>query len=80
MFRLLLALVQAPQSEATVTAAAAAVPDELVAQLKEGGKMLIPVGTPSLQELKLIKKGEGGRISTSVINFVRFVPLKGKYE
>ena len=70
----------APYDRIMVTAAAAAVPDELVAQLKEGGKMLIPVGTPSLQELKLIKKGEGGRISTSVINFVRFVPLKGKYE
>lgn len=70
----------APYDRIMVTAAAAAVPDELVAQLKEGGKMLIPVGTPSLQELKLIEKGEGGRISTSVINFVRFVPLKGKYE
>lgn len=70
----------APYDRIMVTAAAAAVPDELVAQLKEGGKMLIPVGTPSLQELKLIKKSEGGRISTSVINFVRFVPLKGKYE
>ncbi|MGO1058736.1 protein-L-isoaspartate(D-aspartate) O-methyltransferase [Planococcus sp. FY231025] len=70
----------APYDRIMVTAAAAAVPDELVAQLKEGGKMLIPVGTPSLQELKLIEKGEGGSISTSVINFVRFVPLKGKYE
>lgn len=70
----------APYDRIMVTAAAAAVPDELVAQLKEGGKMLIPVGTPSLQELKLIKKSEGGRINTSVINFVRFVPLKGKYE
>lgn len=70
----------APYDRIMVTAAAAAVPDELVAQLKEGGKMLIPVGTPSLQELKLIEKGEDGRISTSVINFVRFVPLKGKYE
>jgi protein-L-isoaspartate(D-aspartate) O-methyltransferase len=70
----------APYDRIMVTAAAAAVPDELIDQLKAGGKMLIPVGTPALQELQLIEKDTAGKIRTSVINFVRFVPLKGKYE
>lgn len=70
----------APYDRIMVTAAAAAVPEELIGQLKNGGKMLIPVGTPSMQELQLIEKSISGKISISVINYVRFVPLKGKYE
>lgn len=71
---------QAPFDRIMVTAAAAAVPEELVDQLKNGGKMLIPVGSPAMQELQLIQKDDRGKISSSTINYVRFVPLKGKYE
>ena len=42
--------------------------------------MIIPVGTPLLQELLLLEKDESGEIDTKVLNEVRFVPLKGKYE
>ena len=63
-----------------VTAAAAQVPRELMDQLAIGGKMIIPVGTPLLQELLLLEKDEDGDIHTAVLDEVRFVPLKGKYE
>lgn len=70
----------APYDRIMVTAAAAEVPDELIAQLNNGGKLLIPVGTPSMQELQLITKDARGNIRSSTLNYVRFVPLKGKYE
>ncbi|MCZ2259913.1 protein-L-isoaspartate(D-aspartate) O-methyltransferase [Sporosarcina sp. G11-34] len=70
----------APYDRIMVTAAAAQIPPELIDQLAIGGKMIIPVGTPFLQELLLIEKNEDGGIHTEVLNEVRFVPLKGKYE
>jgi protein-L-isoaspartate(D-aspartate) O-methyltransferase len=70
----------APYNRIMVTAAAAQVPGELMDQLAIGGKMIIPVGTPLLQELLLLEKDEDGEIHTTVLNEVRFVPLKGKYE
>ena len=70
----------APYDRIIVTAAASAVPDELVKQLKNNGKMLVPVGTPDMQELTLIEKDEDGKTASTVLNYVRFVPLKGKYE
>ena len=70
----------APYDRIMVTAAAAQVPDELMDQLAVGGKMIIPVGTPLLQELLLLEKDENGEIHSAVLNEVRFVPLRGKYE
>ena len=70
----------APYDRIMVTAAAAQIPQELTYQLATGGKMIIPVGTPFLQELLLIEKDERGEIHTEVLDQVRFVPLKGKYE
>ncbi|WP_252504379.1 protein-L-isoaspartate(D-aspartate) O-methyltransferase [Sporosarcina sp. Marseille-Q4943] len=70
----------APYDRIMVTAAAAQVPRELMDQLAIGGKMIIPVGTPLLQELLLLEKDEDGDIQTTVLEEVRFVPLKGKYE
>ena len=70
----------APYHRIMVTAAAAQVPHELMDQLAIGGKMVIPVGTPLLQELLLLEKDEDGEIHTTVLTEVRFVPLKGKYE
>ena len=70
----------APYDRIMVTAAAAQVPRELLDQLALGGKMIIPVGTPLYQELLLLEKEENGEIHTTVLEEVRFVPLKGKYE
>ena len=59
-----------------VTAAAPRVPDALIAQLKPGGKMVIPVGEAGeTQELLVITKGMDGKSSQKRILPVRFVPL-----
>ncbi|MBB4823367.1 protein-L-isoaspartate(D-aspartate) O-methyltransferase [Sporosarcina luteola] len=70
----------APYDRIIVTAAAAELPFELTEQLIEGGKMIIPVGPTSLQELVLFEKKAGGTLTKEVLGEVRFVPLKGKYE
>ena len=69
-----------PYDRIMVTAAAAQIPSELIDQLANHGKMIIPVGTPFLQDLLRIEKDEEGHVTTEVLNKVRFVPLKGKYE
>ncbi len=59
-----------------VTAAAGHIPPPLVAQLKPGGKMIIPVGSPYVtQQLVLIDKLADGRVTTRQVLAVRFVPL-----
>lgn len=70
----------APYDRIMVTAAAAKVPEELLEQLEFGGKMVIPVGSSFSQELRLIEKDDQGKIYTTLLNEVLFVPLKGKYE
>jgi protein-L-isoaspartate(D-aspartate) O-methyltransferase len=54
------------------------VPEPLVAQLKPGGRMVIPVDAgASGQDLVLIRKGADGAVSRRVVLPVRFVPLTG---
>ncbi len=66
---------QAPFDAILVTAAADEVPQPLVAQLKEGGIMVIPVGsTWGVQSLTLVRKEANGVTTESVLP-VRFVPL-----
>ena len=65
----------APFDAIIVTAAAEHIPPPLISQLKDGGKMIIPVGSPFLvQTLMLIEK-KNGRITTSSLMPVRFVPF-----
>jgi protein-L-isoaspartate(D-aspartate) O-methyltransferase len=67
---------KAPFDAIVVTAAAPQVPDALIAQLKPGGKMVIPVGAPgATQELLLLVKTAAGRVEQKRILPVRFVPL-----
>ena len=59
-----------------VTAAIEHVPPPLVAQLKPGGRMVIPVGGPfSLQVLTVVEKAADGSVSTRQLMPVRFVPF-----
>jgi len=69
----------APYDRIMVTAAARVLPVELVNQLADGGRMVIPVGPQNLQELKLITKTRDGDIHIKTVEMVRFVELKGKY-
>ena len=66
----------APFDAIVVTAAAQSVPPPLVAQLKPGGRMVIPVGGSFFtQVLMLVEKDAKGRVRTRQILPVRFVPL-----
>jgi protein-L-isoaspartate(D-aspartate) O-methyltransferase len=64
----------APFDAIIVTAAPDHVPPPLVEQLKEGGRMVIPVGESGAQKLYLLEKRDGQVRQTAVIP-VRFVPL-----
>jgi protein-L-isoaspartate(D-aspartate) O-methyltransferase len=70
----------APFDAIIVTAAAPAVPQALVEQLKPGGRLIIPVGAQwDAQQLLMIDKDAAGATSTRRILGVRFVPLvRGK--
>jgi protein-L-isoaspartate(D-aspartate) O-methyltransferase len=66
----------APFDGIVVTAAAPRIPSALVAQLKPGGKMAIPVGEEGdIQYLMLVTKRADGGVDTRRVLPVRFVPL-----
>ena len=72
---------QAPFDIILVTAAPEAVPPALIAQLKPGGRMVVPVGGPGdVQDLQVIEKDASGRVSTRSVIPVRFVPMIKKRE
>jgi protein-L-isoaspartate(D-aspartate) O-methyltransferase len=65
---------EAPFDAIVVTAGATHVPQPLVEQLREGGRLVIPVGRGGLQELLLGTKQRGSLVTRSIAP-VRFVPL-----
>jgi protein-L-isoaspartate(D-aspartate) O-methyltransferase len=68
----------APYDAIVVTAGAPQIPPPLIEQLREGGRMAIPVGgAMATQELVLGEK-KGGRLPTRSVAPVLFVPLTGK--
>ncbi|MCK4456550.1 MAG: protein-L-isoaspartate O-methyltransferase [Thermoplasmata archaeon] len=68
----------APYERVFVTCAAPAIPEPLVDQLEEGGKLLIPVGGTYLQDLVLGTK-KRGRIKKKSHGGCVFVPLVGRH-
>jgi protein-L-isoaspartate(D-aspartate) O-methyltransferase len=64
----------APFDAILVSAATPEMPPALFAQLREGGRLVVPVGPPSSQELQLIGK-IGGEPEVRVLEGCRFVPL-----
>jgi protein-L-isoaspartate(D-aspartate) O-methyltransferase len=67
---------QAPFDAIVVTAAAPRVPEALVAQLRPGGRMVVPVGTShEAQQLLLLVKRPDGSVERRNVLPVRFVPL-----
>lgn len=68
----------APYQGVLVTAATPRVPEPLVSQMAEGGRLVAPVGGRDIQELvRLVKKD--GRVETSRFGGVVFVPLLGRH-
>ena len=68
----------APYDAILVAAGSPSIPQALVDQLADGGRMLIPVGGRDTQELTLVTKTAEG-IDTRVISSVVFVPLLGRF-
>ncbi|MGB6675150.1 MAG: protein-L-isoaspartate(D-aspartate) O-methyltransferase [Terriglobales bacterium] len=67
---------RAPFDVIVVSAAAPQIPPPLFEQLREGGRMIVPVGPPQAQELQLVRK-HGGQPVVSSMEGCRFVPLIG---
>jgi|WetSurMetagenome_2_1015567.scaffolds.fasta_scaffold146514_2 protein-L-isoaspartate(D-aspartate) O-methyltransferase len=71
---------KSPFDAIIVTCAPESIPEPLKSQLKEGGRMVIPVGERNVQQLYLLTK-KAGKITQKKIIDVRFVPMvdeKGK--
>ena len=64
----------APFDAIIVTAAPDHIPPALIAQLRPGGRMVIPVGCGD-QELMVLAKRADGTTTTTAVAPVRFVPL-----
>jgi len=66
----------APYDRIMVTAASDLIPAPLLAQLKPGGRMVIPTGIPDKQTLTLVEKSATGSLSAREILPVRFSELE----
>jgi protein-L-isoaspartate(D-aspartate) O-methyltransferase len=68
----------APFEAVIVTAGAPRIPEVLVEQLADGGRLVIPVGTSSMQMLTLVEKS-GDQVAVHEQGSCVFVPLLGKH-
>jgi len=69
-----------PYDKIIATTAPQLVPPPLLAQLKPGGRMVIPAGLAESQKLLLVQKDTGGRTRMREILPVRFSQLEGEPE
>ena len=67
----------APFDAITVTCAPDHVPKPLIDQLKEGGRMIIPVGSFEIRSFIFSKK-KNGQLQRRAVLPVRFVPMAGE--
>ena len=66
----------APFDKILVAAAAPRIPESLIAQLMDGGRLVVPVGTRTEQQVHIARK-EGKEVVVSTHDLCRFVPLVG---
>ena len=69
---------RAPYAGIVVAAAAPEVPEPLVAQLAEGGRLVVPVGSAGHQELTVVRRA-GDRLEQEFLEPCVFVPLVGRF-
>ena len=67
-----------PYDAILIAAAAPSVPEPLMQQLAEGGRLIAPVGEEDKQELQLVTRREG-KLLVKQGGACRFVPLMGKH-
>lgn len=70
----------APFDKIIVTCGATFIPEALLSQLKNGGRMVIPVGEGDVQEMTLIEKTTDGQLVKTELGPFRFVPMLGERE
>lgn len=71
---------EAPFDIILVTAAAPRIPEALIGQLADGGRLVVPIGRPDdVQVLTLVRRQEG-RITRTEVLSVRFVPMTGRIQ
>jgi protein-L-isoaspartate(D-aspartate) O-methyltransferase len=70
----------APFDRIMVTAAAPRVPEPLIQQLKEGGRLVLPVGEPDGEQYLRVLVKQDGRIDDQALIPVRFVPMTGEVQ
>ncbi len=68
----------APYGAILVSAASPSIPEPLIHQLADGGRMVVPVGGNDSQDLKLLTL-KGGQCTETALGTVEFVPLIGRY-
>src|SRR5690606_40320583 len=66
----------APYDAILVTAAAPEPPPELVEQLRPGGRMVVPLGGPEVQQLSLVEKKADGSAAARSVMAVKFTQLE----
>jgi protein-L-isoaspartate(D-aspartate) O-methyltransferase len=72
---------QAPFDAIIITAAVNHIPPPLIMQLKEGGRMILPLGsTVFFQTLTLVTKKKGGELDVRQLDPVAFVPMTGEAQ
>lgn len=69
---------EAPFDAILVTAGGPRIPEPLLAQLADPGRLVMPVGGQDVQDLQVVEKRDGG-ITIQTIEQVRFVDLIGAY-
>ena len=69
---------QTPFNAIMITASAKEIPEALIKQLGEGGRLVAPAGDEQKQKLMVLKK-KGDRVTKKEICDCKFVPLVGKY-
>lgn len=65
----------APYDAIVVTAAAEHIPPPLIEQLTDGGRMIIPVGSPFMVQMLTLVRKENGKTTAESLMPVRFVPF-----
>lgn len=68
---------KAPYDGIIVTAGAPTIPEELISQLKIGGRLIIPVGDNQRQKMLRIEKTSRTKVSKQEFPYFSFVPLLG---
>ena len=71
---------EAPFDRIIISAACRQIPEPLIEQLREGGKLVAPVGGRFSQEMVLIEKEKGKGVEKESRCCFVFVPLKGKHS